>query len=72
MNICKVHIYVHIRVLGLYFCEIDPCQSGFTQSLAVLILNCVYTSRLLPEIVGEIGLFEAPCYVCCQIEKNIF
>ena len=57
MYICRVHIYVNTKVLDLYFCEIDTCQSGFTQSLAVFILNCLCISRLLPEIVGETGLF---------------
>ena len=60
MYICIFHIYVHTEVLGLYSCKIDICLSGIIDSKAVYILNCLYADRLLPKIMGEIGLFGPP------------
>lgn len=58
--ICIFHIYVFAEALGLYFWKIDICLSGITGSKTVYILNCLYTDRLLPKIVGEVGLFGPP------------
>lgn len=60
MYMCIFPTYVSAKVLGLYFCKTDICQSGITGSKAVYISNCLYTDRLFPKIVGEIELFGLP------------